>query len=364
MLNIRKLGNLIALISEITLLSACKDMGLEEPDAPKPKSLHLMLFDSKFYAVGERVLSVSFLSDGEDLIVEGSGPLTWAWDSDDPSGCPRIPHEKMDAAILRFDALPGTFSGLFTVTTHRHTYSFRHSFSVYADKTTEVLLDFSSPEEQPVRKVGILGDSISTFKGEVCNPTYYCYYPDLDPNVKKGSPEAVDSKEKTWWWQVIHERMQYGKLDVNSSWTGKRVVHEISDGLPAGLVDRVGDFVDPDIIIIHGGTNDSGLNTRMGSYGFDLPAERLSESGFRNAYVKMVKLLQDRYDGVRLILIIGDRLTSDYENSIITIANHFHLPYVNFVGMDIPKCAGSHPNASGHQRMADEIYGQCKDYLP
>lgn len=220
-------------------------------------------------------------------------------------------------------------------------------------------------EQMDFRKlrVGILGDSISTFEGTMCNPDYTPYYPAEDPNVGMNPDIAVDSKFKTWWWRLVYYYMPNATLDANSSWSGSRVIHEEKKGIGAGFVDRAYDFVNPDVIIIHGGTNDNRLKTPLGDYDWDVPVGEGDLSCFRSAYVQLVKMLQSRYEGVQLILIIGDRLGSDYENSIKEIAQYFGLPYVNFVGDDIPKCYGSHPTAQGHAQMTSKIWNTCKDYL-
>lgn len=212
-------------------------------------------------------------------------------------------------------------------------------------------------------RVGILGDSISTFAGVLCNSAYGPFYPNDDPNVGVNPDLAVDCKEKTWWWRLIYGYMPNAELDANSSWGGTRVVHEVKKDIGAGFVDRAYDFVNPDIIIIHGGTNDKNQSTPLGEYDWDAPVGEGDLSCFRSAYVQLVKMLQERYEGVQLILLIGDTLTSGYENSIIEIARHFGLPYVDFVGASIPKCKGSHPTAQGMSIMAERIYNTCKDYL-
>lgn len=212
-------------------------------------------------------------------------------------------------------------------------------------------------------RVGILGDSISTFAGVLCNSAYGPFYPNDDPNVGVNPDLAVDCKEKTWWWRLIYGYMPNAELDANSSWGGTRVVHEVKKDIGAGFVDRAYDFVNPDIIIIHGGTNDKNQSTPLGEYDWDAPVGEGDLSCFRSAYVQLVKMLQERYEGVQLILLIGDTLTSGYENSIIEIARHFGLPYVDFVGVSIPKCKGSHPTAQGMSIMAERIYNTCKDYL-
>lgn len=79
----------------------------------------------------------------------------------------------------------------------------------------------------------------------------------------------------------------------------------------------------------------------------------------------MVKKLQAAYEGVQLILVIGDRLTEVYADSIMEIAAHFDLPYVNFIGDGdrLPKCATVHPDAVGQKYLAEKIYSTCRNYL-
>ena len=132
----------------------------------------------------------------------------------------------------------------------------------------------------------------------------------------------------------------------------------------AGFVDRAYDFVDPDIIVIHGGTNDRNQSTPVGEYTWELPIGQNNLGNYRSAYIELIKMLQNRYEGVQIIIIVGDRLTPDYEKSTIAIAEHFCLPYVNFVGETIDKCSGSHPTAPAFDKMAKMIYEQCIDYLP
>ena len=97
---------------------------------------------------------------------------------------------------------------MFTVRTSRYTYTFTKNISLSAGTKTNVTLDFANPDVQPTRKVGVLGDSISTFDGTMCNDEYSPFYPGSDPNVGTNPDKAVDCKEKTYWWRVIYERMQ------------------------------------------------------------------------------------------------------------------------------------------------------------
>ena len=83
-------------------------------------------------------------------------------------------------------------------------------------------------------------------------------------------------------------------------------------------------------------------------------------------------MLQNRYEGVEIIVLVGDWLTAEYARSNIEIAEYFSLPCVDFTNggtimndtVNIPNSRGGHPDAKGHQYMADKIFEQCRDYLP
>ena len=336
----------------------------------------VILTDSKCYAVGERVLSVSYAADKPLARVVENGnkksesyTVTMTWESDEPVSCPRIGKADNPGGYGLL-CLPGRFNGKFTVKTNRYTYEFKKMVTLKAGQITEVTLDFAEPLVQPKRKVGIMGDSISTFEGTLCNAEYHIYYPDKDPNVSANPSIAVNSKEKTYWYRLIYDYMENGELDVNSSWSGSRVIHDTMNGrhskktMNCGFVDRAYDFVNPDIIIIHGGTNDKNMASPLGEYTWDLPVGQGDLTKFRSAYIELIKKLQGKYEGVQIILIIGDYLTTDYEQSILEIAKHFGLPYVNFVGVQVDKCASSHPTSPAFDMMARTIYETCKDYLP
>ena len=284
---------ILALLCCVPMLLGCGKHDKNEEDGyTGPPIVQVQLFDSKYYAIDERILSISFSGEGQDIV----------WSEDDVALQPRIRHGQLNAEVKDFTVDPGHFSGAFTVVTSRYTYTFSRVFEAAQNKKVEVTLDFAAPDKQPKRKVGVLGDSISTFKGAMCNDTYSCFYPDDDPNVASGDKEAVDSKTKTYWWIVVNDLMKNGTMDANSSWAGKRVIHETSHDLPAGLVDRVGDFIDPDIILIHGGTNDKNKDTPLGSYDYETVIQAIpDQTNSDNRRHAVLRLRQLHYDHRRAL---------------------------------------------------------------
>ena len=99
------------------------------------------------------------------------------------------------------------------------------------------------------KKVSVLGDSYSTFKGS--NPNGYApFYPDANNDVKE-----VD---QTWW--SLYIKAKGYELDKNNSWGGTTICgtgyfrRDVFDSYFISRVDMLGD---PDIIFVFGGTNDA-----------------------------------------------------------------------------------------------------------
>lgn len=335
-------------------------------------ALDINIFDSKHFALDEKILSVSFIPEGS-----AASSTTVNWVSNDPGLCLKVGAKENAAKVgMVFKAADAKVKGKFKVLTDRKddsrnastTYIFSVDNVEFASgKVTTVSLDMSAPDNQPTRRVGVLGDSISTFLGWI-DSSYSAYYPGNDA-TSAGGTGTVQQVEKTYWWKIINEKMSHGVLDVNNSYSGTKVVTE--NGVK-GFVDRAYRFNDPDIIIIHGGTNDKNKTSPLGEFDYDLPIGQLNETCYRSAYIKLVKMLQNRYEGVQLIILVGDMLTTPYATANIEIAKHFGLPYVDFTKggtitndtVNIPKSTGSHPDAKGMQYITDRIWETCKDYLP
>lgn len=207
-------------------------------------------------------------------------------------------------------------------------------------------------------RIGLIGDSISTFEGWIPEG-YVAYYP-------ASSSEIMDVSQ-TYWYRLIYDLMPDAVLDRNLAYSATRVaVIGTNDNYDRNdfvtRIDQIG-FDNPDIVIIHGGTNDRRASTPnhvpLGEYGFDLPIDQLDRTCFRSAYVCMVRKIMERHPGVKIVCIIGDTLnTEKYQglaDSIRTIAEHYGFSTVSFT-YALESADGVHPNASGAQYMADRIY--------
>lgn len=247
-------------------------------------------------------------------------------------------------------------------------------------------------------RISIIGDSISTFAGWVPNG-YGCHYPKTEPGYD------VTSADKTWWHRLIYHYLPSARLDMNLSYAGTTVVRNSIDDKGQYYYGR--DFCArymecsgmgrPDVIFIHGGTNDCWQTPRneylLGTQSMlskDRPSDEaiapvyqaaddcttleqakgLDDSTFISAYVKLIRMMQLQYPSVKIVCVIGDHAGSaDHhaiQQSIHHIAKHYnsHCRVVDFPaisgwqtsGPPLSKCGGSHPDAAGMEYMASKIY--------
>lgn len=347
---------------------------------PVTAALRLMLYDSHNVAVGEKIRSVTLKTEvalagtvsadyaaGTFSATPGTSEITVDCEGSDAArqlavGTMIQPGE---LGIVTLPAHPASVK--LTVVTDRFTYNFTLSggLELTAGKTVVAGLDFSQPDALPQRRIAVFGDSISTFDGY--SPSNYGpYYPAND----RDGTGTVQSVDKTYWHQVIYKYSRNSILDSNRSWGGTTVVTR--PGRTNGFLQRVTELQDPDLIIIHGGTNDHNYKSELGTYDWDLTIDQLDETKFRSAYIKLIRRFNQLYPGARLLIVVGDFLSAPYALSVIEIATHFGIPYADFTSggtvqndkVNIPKSTGSHPDATGHAYMARVIAETLADYLP
>ena len=266
--------------------------------------------------------------------------------------------------------------------------------------------DIFNPNKK-TKRVSLLGDSITSFKGTL--PAYFeendaAYYPTGN----------VTSVTQQYWHKLIYNKMSNAVLDVNNSWRGSTVVwreHPDYDGKDyCARVERYG-LGNPDVILIHGGTNDctkysASHQTLANKYRANLyPGEAyegmapasipsdaefeavydlaeaadtweeivaLDDEYFIHAYVKLLNMIHFKHPNAKVVIIIGDWLTKRAQQSLTKIAEHYGQLYgykyvafepdFNNVG-PISKVSSAHPDDAGFSYMADTIYEKVGSYI-
>lgn len=125
------------------------------------------------------------------------------------------------------------------------------------------------------KKISVLGDSISTFRGITKD----------DPNTFYGNHQIAvggfSGVEDTWWMQVINGLG--GVFERDNAFSGSCVTDGYGLGRGMCTSERVGALGRPDVILIFAGAND---------IGFGVPEET-----FRASYALMLSRLRERYPG-------------------------------------------------------------------
>lgn len=276
-------------------------------------------------------------------------------------------------------------------------------FGERVNSTIDPFIEFQVPLFAAAR-VSLVGDSITSYEGYL--PSYFeengaAYYP----------TGSVTSVTQQYWYKLIYDKMSGAALDVNNSWRGTTVVwrdHPDFEGKDyCARVERYG-LGDPDVVLIHGGTNDctkysASHATYPGMYRANmypgdeyigmapdnLPTDdefeavytlaeaadtweevvALEDGYFIHAYVKLLNMIHFKYPDAKVVMIIGDSLTKRAQQAILKIAEHYGYLYgymcVNFFGSsdNISKVSGVHPDGAGFTYMADTIYEQVGGYI-
>lgn len=281
------------------------------------------------------------------------------------------------------------------------------------------------------KRVSVIGDSISTFKG-IIPGNYSAHYPATDGTLTLPS--------ETYWWRLIYDHMKDAELDVNIAFSGSTVTNTTAENYSKryGTASNAwwhnsyserfaacGGCGHPDIILIHGGTNDwshnadplaPGVAIRNESgniYGGSAPSEAIMNSmyavadaartraevnalpdgTFCEAYIKLLCQIRERYPQCKVVCIIGDYLSQSIEQSVLQIAEHYGAKTVNLFRVngfndlggyeegklpglgkpqpnmpkhdhtDLNSTGGCHPGSKCMDFMATKIYNELGAWL-
>jgi len=234
-------------------------------------------------------------------------------------------------------------------------------------------------------KVSLIGDSISTFDGYINTDGNIPYYPREEASRTTADLEVV-KVEQTYWWQLINNYMSNAALEKNDSWSGTCVGgYDATSFVARYSKDRIGS---PDLVILHGGSNDLAKGTHylvkdvliseddlVHPTAEELQAvfdkadsdyTTLSESLFIESYVKLMLKIKADCPDVEFLLILGDRISISEQKAIIAIANRYGAHYVDFLALGrncLEKQAYVHPSIKGMAAMSKYIYDREGEWL-
>ena len=256
-------------------------------------------------------------------------------------------------------------------------------------------------------KVSLVGDSITTYEG-----TLVTYFSDSENGGAYYPQGTVTSVTDQYWYKLINNKMSDAVLAANNSLRGSMVTRRVETGYEGkDYSARVATYGlgNPDLVLIHGGTNDCTKHSatyapRPGLYRgdlyppelsgmtADLPTDEQFEEVFTtaeaadtwekvlaledrfyiHAYVKLLNMIHFKHPGARVVMIIPDCITKRCWQALTKIGNHYGqkygYKYVDFYidGNSNPamsKVSGPHPDGAGFTYMADKIYQELGTYI-
>lgn len=231
------------------------------------------------------------------------------------------------------------------------------------------------------KKLGIVGDSISTYEGWVPDG-YDVYY---------SNGEILPSVENTYWKIAINE---LGMVVGNCSWSGSFVSGDSTSTSNANIgtsTKRINDLsadgINPDIVLVYMGTNDFLFGKDKGEFNMSSDYVDGNISTFMNAYALLLTKIRKAYPNCKILcgtmplqfasspdLYVNNNWTSirtkgesisEWNDAIKEIAKAFGCGVVDFASCAINSHSSTledrcHPNIKGHKLMAERL---IKDLL-
>lgn len=209
------------------------------------------------------------------------------------------------------------------------------------------------------KKVSILGDSYSTFKGHIQPEVNEPWYP-FEAKDKNGKyRNDVRSVEQTWWRVLLDNNKDKYVLEKNNSYSGATISchgYKGKDGKPEdycyrSYTTRCVNLGNPDIILIFGATNDSWAGAQVGDYQY----ANFSKQDlwfFRPALAQLLQTVRMYYPKARVHYILNSELREEINESIYTLCSQYNVPVITL--KDIDKQAG-HPSIKGMKAIAKQV---------
>lgn len=193
------------------------------------------------------------------------------------------------------------------------------------------------------KKVSVLGDSYSTYKGYIPE-NYAPFYPDANNDV---------NDVEQMWWSLYIDAKGY-QLEKNDSWGGTTICgtgYGRMDSSRSAFTSRVDQLGDPDIIFIFGGTNDAWAGSPIGEYQYSDWTKEDCKS-FRPALACLLDMLMKRYPDAEIYSILNSELREEINESSREICKHYGIQLIEL--HDIEKQNG-HPSVKGMKSICEQL---------
>lgn len=198
---------------------------------------------------------------------------------------------------------------------------------------------------QAQKKLSVLGDSYSTFKGYVQPDTNLVWYPE-------GKGNDVALYEETWIPKLL--KITDLILEKNNSYSGSTICntgYSKQDYSDRSFITRVDNLGNPDVILVFGGTNDDWAKSPLGEFKYK-NFSKLDLYSFRPALAFLCAKLKKSYPKAKVFFVLNTDLKPDINASFETILKHYKMPLVKL--HDIDK-THSHPSKTGMTAIATQI---------
>jgi len=203
-------------------------------------------------------------------------------------------------------------------------------------------------------KVFILGDSYSTYKGQMPDGHISWYYDGGHENTD------VNDFNQTWWKQLLDSTDAI--LVLNSSWSGTTICNtgyngaDCSDKSFIARFDKLsesGFFVQNqiDTFFIFGGTNDTWAGSPVGK---EMYSDWEKEDLFSvlPAFSYLLSGIKKNLKDTRVICLINDGLKPEITQGLKTICEKYGVEKIELSGIGKQ---GGHPNKEGMTQIKDQI---------
>ena len=201
-----------------------------------------------------------------------------------------------------------------------------------------------------IGKVGILGDSYSTFGGYV--PKDYAVYYDVDAGDYYGN---VNNVNLTWWMQVINALD--GQLVMNSSYSGSCVCNlareeDVSEeSFTTRMKADLGADKELDTILIYGCTNDVWRKVSRGSLNFgEVTKDELND--LFPAICHTVGFMKQNHPNARIVFITNWFFDEDVLGAVQSVCDYYDAEHLNLAKFELKN---GHPTIPGMKSIADQV---------